>query len=92
MDNQSLQELRDYATEKLADKVSGVELAYGELTLSTTAGNIINVLRFLRDDVQTQFVSMIDICGVDYPERKNRFDVVYHLLSPRQNLRVRVKL
>ena len=92
MDNQSLQELRDYATEKLADKVSGVELAYGELTISTTAGNIINVLRFLRDDVQTQFVSMIDICGVDYPERKNRFDVVYHLLSPRQNLRVRVKL
>ena len=92
MDNQSLQELRDYATEKLADKVSGVDLAYGELTLSTTAGNIINVLRFLRDDVQTQFVSMIDICGVDYPERKNRFDVVYHLLSPRQNLRVRVKL
>ena len=92
MDNQSLQELRDYATEKLADKVSGVELAYGELTLSTTAGNIINVLRLLRDDVQTQFVSMIDICGVDYPERKNRFDVVYHLLSPRQNLRVRVKL
>ncbi|PZP44208.1 MAG: NADH-quinone oxidoreductase subunit C, partial [Agrobacterium fabrum] len=49
-------------------------------------------LTFLRDDVQCGFVNIIDICGVDWPQREKRFDVVYHLLSPRQNLRVRVKL
>ena len=50
------------------------------------------MLRFLRDDPSMQFVSLIDICGVDYPERRRRFDVVYHLLSPRQNARIRVKV
>jgi NADH-quinone oxidoreductase subunit C len=47
------------------------------------------VIRFLRDD---GFVSIVDICGVDYPERAERFEVVYHLLNPRKNLRIRVKL
>jgi NADH-quinone oxidoreductase subunit C len=42
----------------------------------------IELLTFLRDDAQCQFVSFIDICGVDYPGREKRFDVVYHLLSP----------
>src|SRR5690606_16544246 len=41
---------------------------------------------------QCQFVSFIDISGVDYPERERRFDVVYHLLSPRRNLRIRVRV
>ena len=49
-------------------------------------------MTFLRDDVQCGFVNLIDICGVDYPKREDRFDVVYHLLSPRQNLRIRVKV
>jgi len=35
---------------------------------------------------------MIDICGVDWPQRELRFDVVYHLLSPKQNLRIRIKV
>jgi hypothetical protein len=50
------------------------------------------VLRFLRDDGSCQFVCLLDIAGVDYPEREQRFEVVYHLLSPTQNLRVRVKI
>jgi NADH-quinone oxidoreductase subunit C len=50
------------------------------------------VLRFLRDDPSCQFVCFIDICGVDYPAREKRFDVVYHLLSPYQNTRIRVKV
>ena len=52
-----------------------------------------SVLTFLRDDAKCQLhVSFIDICGVDYPAREQRFDVVYHLLSPTQNLRIRVKV
>ena len=65
---------------------------YDELTISIKRHSIIPVLRFLHDDNRTQFISIIDICGVDYPGRPDRFDVVYHLLSPKLNCRVRVKL
>ncbi|MGH8735158.1 MAG: NADH-quinone oxidoreductase subunit C, partial [Burkholderiales bacterium] len=53
---------------------------------------IVPALTFLRDDPQCRFGCLIDICGVDYPERERRFDVVYHLLSPKQNQRIRVKV
>jgi NADH-quinone oxidoreductase subunit C len=67
-------------------------VAYGELTIAADAEKIVEVLRFLRDDPRCLFVSFVDICGVDYPGREKRFDVVYHLLSPRHNRRVRVKV
>jgi NADH-quinone oxidoreductase subunit C len=66
--------------------------AFGELTLAVDPARLIETLRVLRDDPAAQFVSMIDISGVDYPEREKRFDVVYHLLSPKLNQRVRVKV
>ena len=66
-------------------------IAHGDLTLHIEPAHLIDVVRFLRDDAACQFVCFIDICGVDYPEREKRFDVVTHLLSPKFNLRVRVK-
>jgi NADH-quinone oxidoreductase subunit C len=60
------------------------------VTLSARA--IVPFVRFLRDDPRLAFVSIIDICGVDWPGRDKRFDVVYHFLSPRQNIRIRVKV
>jgi NADH-quinone oxidoreductase subunit C len=66
--------------------------AFGELTLTVDPARIIEALKFLRDDPAAQFISMIDISGADYPEREKRFDVVYHLLSPKLNRRVRVKV
>ncbi len=68
------------------------EVSFGELTLHAEAANINAVLTFLRDDAECRFVCFIDICGADYPEREKRFDVVYHLLSPYKNQRVRVKV
>jgi len=65
---------------------------HGELTLNVARDRIVEVLTFLRDDPQCRFEVLIDICGVDWPSREKRFDVVYHLLSPRLNQRVRVKL
>ena len=50
-----------------------------------------DVITFLRDDERCRFGCLIDICGVDYPEREERFDVVYHLLSPWLNHRIRVR-
>jgi len=72
--------------------VLGEAFAFGELTLTVDPSRIIDVLLFLRDDPAGQFVSIIDISGADYPEREKRFDVVYHLLSPKLNRRIRVKV
>jgi len=66
--------------------------AYGEFTITVQAENIVEVVRILRDDPRYQFISIIDVTAVDYPAREKRFDVVYHLLSPRQNKRIRIKL
>lgn len=92
MDDASLSELQSLLEERLSGKIDSITCAYGELTLTTTPGDILAVLRFLRDDASCRFISFIDLCGVDYPGRKNRFEVVYHLLSPHQNARLRLKL
>lgn len=68
------------------------EIAYDEVTINVPRDAIVAVLTKLRDDPKCQFEVLIDICGVDYPERAERFDVVYHLLSPRLNQRLRVKI
>ena len=87
---QTLTELGTHIT--AAGKASALKLAFGELTLEVAADDIVDVLTFLRDDDKCQFEVLIDVCGVDYPEREKRFDVVYHLLSLRLNHRVRVKV
>ena len=79
-------------TEALGPRVLGQQLAYGELTISVAAEAIVETVTILRDDPELLFVCFIDICGVDYPARELRFDVVYHFLSPRKNARIRVKL
>jgi len=72
--------------------VTASSFLFGELTLTVDPSRIIDVLKFLRDDPAGQFISIIDISGADYPEREKRFDVVYHLLSPKLNRRIRLKL
>ena len=66
--------------------------AFGEVTVGVAADKIVEVLRMLRDDARCQFEQLMDIAGVDYPERAQRFEVVYHLLSPRLNQRLRVRI
>lgn len=87
-----LETLSDHITKKLGAKVSAANIKFGELTLDTDATSILDVLAFLRDDAKCQFFCFIDIAGADYPSRTERFDVIYHLMSPTQNTRVRVKL
>jgi NADH-quinone oxidoreductase subunit C len=82
----------DDISARLGGSISGRESAFGELTLITDAANILAVLTLLRDDPGCLFLNIVDICGVDYPGREKRFDVVYHLLSPRHNRRIRVKI
>jgi len=76
----------------LPASVTEYQVAYGELTVTAKAAEIVEVATFLRDDPACQFISIIDISAVDWPSREQRFDVVYHLLSPRLNQRIRVKV
>ena len=76
----------------LASSMTGYTVAFHELTLTAQAADIVAVMRFLRDDPRCQFWNIVDITALDWPGREQRFDVVYHLLSPTQNLRIRVKV
>jgi NADH-quinone oxidoreductase subunit C len=87
----TLEELSSHIDARLPEVFLQRTVALGELTLVVAPADIVRVLRALRDDTQCLFEVLIDICGVDYPEREKRFDVVYHLLSPRRNLRIRLK-
>ena len=69
-----------------------IAIAFGELTVKVPTPAIVPFLTFLRDDENCRFRLLVDICGVDYPNRALRFDVVYHLLSIEQNCRIRVKV
>jgi NADH-quinone oxidoreductase subunit C len=88
---QQLKALGDHVAAALPGAVLETTFAYGELTLLVARERIVETMTFLRDDPQCRFVSFIDACGVDYPQREDRLEVVYHLLSPTRNDRVRVK-
>ena len=79
-------------TAALGSLLTGAKTAYGELTVTVPRADILAALTKLRDDPALRFEQLIDLCGVDYPQRAERFDVVYHLLSPRNNKRIRVKV
>jgi len=89
---EALQDLADYIAEKLEGEVTGTSFMKDELVIHAHAENIVSVMQFLRDDKECQFHILVDICGVDYPERTKRFEIVYNLLSMRQNNRARVKI
>lgn len=76
----------------LQGAVLGHVIARDELTIEARTDEIIRVLRYLRDDPSCRFELLIDVCGVDWPARAKRFDIVYHLLSLSRNARVRVKV
>ena len=83
--------LADYLKAHLGEAVLDWSVRNTELSVNVPVAKIVDVLIFLRDDPRCKYEVLIDICGVDYPEREKRFEVVYHLLSPRLNQRIRVK-
>ncbi len=90
--SEALRELSEYITVGLREKVTGTEIALGELVVRVERGDLVRALTFLRDDTNCQFKCLMDICGVDYPEREERFEIVYNLLSLTNNNRIRVKV
>ncbi|MHB1217638.1 MAG: NADH-quinone oxidoreductase subunit C [Alphaproteobacteria bacterium] len=90
--SEALRELGELIQASLPSDVSGARVIHGELMLDARRESIVRVLTFLRDDSNCQFKLLVDVCGVDYPSRPERFEVVYNLLSLRHNQRVRVKV
>jgi NADH-quinone oxidoreductase subunit C len=88
---EALNQLNDAVAAKLGS-TTGRAIRFGELSVTVPRDDIVKALTTLRDDPAFLFEVLIDICGVDYPEREQRFDVVYHLLSPRKNQRIRLKV
>jgi len=92
MDDAKLDALGQTIVSALPGAAAGHSVALGQLTIEVKAENIVEVVKFLRDDQACRFVNFTDVTAVDYPGREKRFDVVYHLLSLRGNRRLRVKL
>jgi len=76
----------------LGDRIVEQAISFGELTVRVHRETILDCVRMLHDDAETRFISIVDVCGADYPERDERFEVVYHLLSPNKNARIRLKV
>ena len=89
-DGPNLAPLTEQVTAVLGDRIAEQKLAYGELTLTVHRETVLDAIRLLHDELK--FISIIDVCGVDYPDREERFEVVYHLLSPTRNERIRLKV
>jgi NADH-quinone oxidoreductase subunit C len=90
--DEALNELGGYLADRLRPALASWRVAFGELTVEVEREQLLPTIEFLRDDPASRFGCLIDICGVDYPERERRFDVVYHLLSPWHNHRIRVRV
>ena len=75
-----------------AGAITTFDVAFGELTVTGPSTRVVQALTFLRDHPDCRFHQLIDLAGVDYPERPLRFDVVYHLLSMVRNHRIRLKV
>lgn len=88
----ALNELGAYIEAKRSDCVIRWSVAFGELTVDVTPTNLVGFVEFLKADPNCKFSTLVDITGVDYPERTKRFDVVYHFLSMYRNHRIRLRV
>ena len=91
MDDGKLDALGQTIVSALGGAASAHAVAFNQLTVMVDAGKIVEVMKYLRDDPALRFVNFTDVTAVDYPSREKRFDVVYHLLSPALNARIRLR-
>lgn len=90
--DQALKELGGYIRDTLGSSVEDMGVRLGELTITIRRDDLLKVMKFLKDDANCQFLTLLDVCGVDYPDDDERFEIVYHMLSMTHNSRIRVKL
>jgi NADH-quinone oxidoreductase subunit C len=90
--SEALKELGTHLELKRSDCVLSWDVTHGELNVDVAPSNLVEFIEFLKNDRSCQFSTLVDITGVDYPERAKRFDVVYHFLSMYQNQRIRLRV
>ena len=89
---EALNQLAEHIALKLPDLADAYTVTHDELTMRVAPSDLVSVVRFLKADGGCRFSTLIDITAVDYPDRKRRFDVVYHFLSMWLNHRIRLKV
>ena len=87
-----LNELEKLVNSELASKIKKTNITFNELLINTSENEIINVILFLKSHDKLKFRQLIDIAGVDYPEKEKRFSLVYLLLSHEKNIRIKVSI
>ena len=92
IEKDGLQAVEEALAENFGSVILSTKTALEELSVHVEASEIQKVLAFLRDDINCQFKLLMELCGVDYPERENRFEVVYCLLSLSRNIRVKIRV
>src|SRR5678815_4047249 len=91
MDDGKLEALGQTIVSALPGAATSHAVAFNQLTVTIGVAKVVDVMKHLRDDPALRFVNITDVTAVDYPTREKRFDVVYHLLSPTLNERIRVR-
>jgi len=90
--DQNLNELEKLVNSELASKIKKTTIAFNELKIDTNENEIISVISFLKSNEKLKFRQLIDIAGVDYPEKEKRFNLVYFLLSHEKNIRIKISV
>ena len=91
-DIDALHQLAEHLTLRRSNEVLDTEIAFDELTVTSTISGVYDLIEFLRTDSACRFSTLVDITAVDYPERAQRFEIVWHFLSMYQNQRIRVRV
>mgnify|MGYP006090787767 FL=1 len=90
--NDALNDLGEFIAGKADEHVASWEIALGELMVTTSRDGLTRLMKLVRDDANCLFKVLLDVTAVDYPEREERFEVVYNLLSLSHNQRIRIKV
>ena len=89
---ENLQKLEKLINSELSSKVQNSSIKNGELLIEINENNLIEVLQFLKSNEKCRFRQLIDIVGVDYPEKEKRFQLVYLFLSHENNNRIKLSI
>ena len=92
IEKDGLEVVEEALVKNFGSAILSVKIALDELSVHVETGEIQKVLVFLRDDINCQCKQLMELCGVDYPERENRFEVVYCLLSLSRNIRLKIRV
>ncbi len=92
MTNQNLDKIEKLINAELSSKISGSEIKFEELQFKTSVSEIIEVIKFLKLDSRFNFNQLIDIAAIDYPNEEKRFELVYLLLSIKNNFRIKISI